>query len=98
MFHGDEGVAVLLTNVVNSADVWVVQSGGRLRLPLEASQCLRVFGYLIWKKLQGYKAAKSGVLSLIDHAHTAATEFLNAAVMGDGLADERLGLRHLASI
>jgi hypothetical protein len=38
------------------------------------------------------------VLSLINHTHSAATEFLNDAVVRDGLADERLRFWHLARI
>src|SRR5260370_21609233 len=34
-------------------NVGVVQSGGGLRLTLEAGQCLRVPGYFIWKDQRG---------------------------------------------
>ena len=37
---------------------------------------------------------QADVLGLIDHTHSATTESLNDAVMRNGLADERLGVRH----
>jgi hypothetical protein len=46
----------------------------------------------------GNEAVEADVLSLVHHTHPTPTEFLNDAVVGDGLADERLGLRHLARI
>ena len=51
--HGDERQPILVTDVVNGANVGVVQSGGGLRLTLEAGQCLRVPGYFIWKDQRG---------------------------------------------
>jgi hypothetical protein len=48
---------------------------------LETDQGLRVFGYLIGQKLQGNKSVEAYVLSLVDHAHPAATEFLNDTVV-----------------
>jgi len=39
-----ECLAVVIPNVMNRTDVWVVQSGSGLGFPLEASQGLRVSG------------------------------------------------------
>src|SRR5216683_5546772 len=55
--HGDEGAAVLLADVVNGADVGMIQGRRGLRLTPEASQRLGVFGDIIRKKLQGDEAA-----------------------------------------
>jgi hypothetical protein len=51
-------------------------------------------GHLGRKKLQGYKAAQARVLSLVHHTHSTAAESLEDAVMGDGLVDEGVGMRH----
>jgi len=51
---------------------------------LEASQYLRVFGYLIGKKLQRYKAAKTSVLGLVDRTHSATPKFFEDVVVGNG--------------
>src|SRR6516164_4818639 len=42
-FHGDERHTVLLVNLVDSANVGVVQSRGCLCLSLESRQCLWIF-------------------------------------------------------
>ena len=42
----------------------------------------------IRKELQGNEAAELGVLSFIDDAHAATTEFFQNAVVRNGLADE----------
>ena len=36
--HGDERLSLLLADVVNRADVWVVQRGGSLRFTLESAE------------------------------------------------------------
>src|SRR5713226_91452 len=86
--HGDERLAVLLVDLVNRADVGMVESRCGLRFPLKTGQSLRVFGYFVGQKLQGHKAVELDVLSLVDHAHAAASEFLDDAVVRDGLADQ----------
>ena len=85
--HGDERFAVLVVNFVDGADVRMVQCGSRLGFALEAAESLRVFGYVVGQELESDKATELHILSLVDHAHPAATEFLDDAVVRDGLAD-----------
>src|SRR5882672_7437266 len=87
--HHDEGLAVLLVNLVNGADVGMVQRGGSLGFALEAAECLRIFGNVVGQELEGNEAAELQVLSLVDHTHASAAELLNDAVVRDGLADHR---------
>jgi len=56
VLHGDEHLTVLLIDLVNGADVGVIQGGCRLRLALEAGQSLWIFGYLVRQKLQRDKS------------------------------------------
>ena len=72
--HHDKGLAVLLADIVNGADVGVVQCGGGLRFTPEASQGLGIVGHLVRQKLQGDKAEQARVLGLVDHAHPTAAE------------------------
>ena len=67
-------------------------------LRVEISEGLAVFGDFLGKKFEGNKAAQARIFRLVHNAHPTATEFLNDAVMRDGLADERTGFRHLASM
>jgi hypothetical protein len=86
-FHGDERMAAFLSNVVNGADVGMVQSGSGLRLSLETAEGLRISGNFIGQKLQSYKAVQASVLGLVNDAHSAAAEFLDDAVMRNSSSD-----------
>src|SRR5271166_2012589 len=65
-FHDDEGAPVLLADVINGADVGMVQSGSSLGLPPEAAQSLRVLSDLVRQKLERYAAVQAGVLGLVN--------------------------------
>src|SRR5207253_3163435 len=85
--HGNESLTIFLTDVVNRANILMIQSRRRLRLALEAGQCLRVSGDFFGQKLEGNEAMQPRVLGFIHHTHTAAPELLDDAVVRDGLAD-----------
>ena len=88
-FHGDECLPVLLANVVNRADIWMVQCRCGFGLAPEARQCLRIACHFVGKKLQGYEAAKTRVFSLIDHSHATAAQLFHDAVVRNGFSDHR---------
>ena len=88
--HGNKGLPVLVINLVDGTDVRMIQCRRSLRFAAEAGQCLRVLGYFIWQELKGNKASESGVLGLIDHAHTTAAQLVDDAEVRDGLADHGL--------
>ena len=85
--HGDKRLAVLLANVVNGADVGMIQGGCGLGFALEAGQGLRVAGHFPGQKLECDKTVQPRVFSLVDHAHTAAAQLLNNAVVRNSLPD-----------
>ena len=72
-FHHDEGMAVMLGDFVNGADVWMIESGSSARFAAEPFERLRVAGDVFRKKFQGDEAAEFGVFGLIHHAHSAAS-------------------------
>jgi hypothetical protein len=80
---------------MNRADVGMIQSRSSLSFTAESFECLRVAGQVFWKELQRDEAVESRVLGFIDHAHPAATEFFQDAVVRDGLANHREGRRNL---
>ena len=88
-FHGDERKAVLLANVVDRADVGVVECGRGLGFALETAERLRVAGHFIGKELQGHEATQPCVLGFVDHTHAAAAQPLKDAVVRYGLADHQ---------
>ena len=77
-----------LADVVDRADVGVVQRRSSPRLALETAESLGISGDFIRKELEGHETVESGVLGFIDHAHPATAQLSNNAVMGDGVADE----------
>ena len=50
--HGDERFAVLVVNLVDRANVRMIQCRGSLGFALEAAEGLRLFGYLVGKERQ----------------------------------------------
>ncbi len=87
--HHDESLAVLLPDVINRADIGVVQGGSSLRLALKASQRLGIAGHLVGQELERHEAVEARVFGLVDDAHAAATQLLDYPVMGDRLTDHR---------
>jgi hypothetical protein len=48
---------------------------------LEALESLTIAGHVVRQKFQGDVTAKAFVLGLIDHTHSAATEFFEDAIV-----------------
>ena len=86
--HGDESLAINVTNVVYGADVGVVQCRCGFCLTLEPGQRLRIASQTFGQKLECDKAAEARVLCLIDHPHASTAQPLDYAVVRDGLANE----------
>src|SRR5437660_12581418 len=77
----------MLANLVNRADVGMVQSGGGLGLASKTLQSLDVLCKFLRQEFQGNKTLELCVLSLVDNTHPAAAEFLDNAIMRNGLSD-----------
>src|ERR1051326_4107991 len=102
ILHGDEGLAVLLANVVNRADVRMIERRSRLRLALKAAEGVLIACHLVRQELQSDEAVQPCVLSFVDYPHATAAQFLDDAVVRDSLADhgvpESYGLNCIKSI
>ena len=85
--HHHEGAAIFFADVVDRTDVGMVERRSGARLPAEALQRLWVTRHLIGKELEGDEPAEARVLGFVHHAHAAAPEFIDNAVVGDDLAD-----------
>ena len=59
ILHSDERLPVLLADLVNGADIRMVQSGGSFGFALEAAESLRVFGDIVGQELEGDEAVQS---------------------------------------
>src|SRR5437762_3536536 len=84
--HGDERLLATFADLVNCADVGMVEGGGCASFTPETFQSLRITGNVVGQELQGDEAAKLSVLGLVDHTHPAAAELLDNAVVRNGLA------------
>ena len=82
--HHEELLLFLGVNLVDGADVRMVQRGSRLRLALEALDCLAVGGEVLGQELQRDHSLEAGVLRLEDRAHAAGTDWLKDAIARSG--------------
>jgi hypothetical protein len=71
----------VLADIVDGADVGMIQRGRGLRLAFEALAGGRVVEVGLREELQSHVAVKTGVLGFVDDAHAAAPEFLEDAVV-----------------
>ena len=87
--HDDEGAPLLFGQLVDRADVGVVQGRGRPRLAPEPRQRFGVFGHLIRQELERHMPTQGQILGPVDDAHAATPELLEDLVVGDGGTDHR---------
>ena len=85
--HGDEVASVVLANLVDRADIWVVQSGGGASFALKTVERERIFFRLGRQELERDMAAQVDVLGFVDNAHPSAAQLREDTVVRDGLAD-----------
>src|ERR1700688_1628312 len=86
-------MSVVVIDLVDGADVGMVQLRSGAGFPLEAVQRLLIAGHIVRNKLEGYVTAQACVFSFIDDPHTSAPKLTENAVVGDRLADHGFG-RH----
>ena len=66
----------------------MVERRGGARFTLKALNRLGVAGETFRQEFQRHETAELGVLRLVNHAHAAATEFFDDAVVRDGSTDQ----------
>src|SRR6202166_1908164 len=87
ILHHQKPLSLVVGDLMNSADVGMIQSGGGARLPSKPLQGLRVLRHIVGQKLERNEAAEHRVLSLINDAHSAAAQLLDDVVVRNGLVD-----------
>src|SRR5579862_1189493 len=88
--HRNESAPVFFSDVVNRANVGMVQGRSRLRLSLETGKRLGIVGNAIGQKLQRYEPVQPRVVDLVNQTHTTTADLLQDVVVGDG------GIDHVA--
>src|SRR6266852_1750588 len=86
-FHGDELLAVLLANIVDGANVWMIQCGGSFGCAAEALQCSGALRGFRRKKLERNEPPETGVFGFVDDAHATAAQLFQDAIVRNRLAD-----------
>src|SRR5262249_34521927 len=89
-FHGDEVLTFVLVDLVDGADVWMIERGGGASLSFETLQACMFMGKLLGKELQGNEAAEAKVFSLVYHSHAASTELLQDRIVRNRFADHAI--------
>src|SRR5208282_2168730 len=84
-FHCDEGSPICLVNLVDRANVRVIQRGRSLGFPLEAAESLCIVGEVIGKELQCDVATEFQVFRFVHHTHAPTADPAEDAVMGNRL-------------
>ena len=79
----------MLPDLVDGADVRVVECRCSTSLTTKSFESLRVSRQFIGQEFEGDEAPKLCVLGLVDHTHSPAAELLDDAVVRDGLAEHR---------
>ena len=87
VLHDNERGPIIFADVIDGANVGMIQCRSGLGLAAKAAQRLLVAGNVLGEKLEGDEAAEARVLGLINYAHPATAKFLNHAVVGDSLSN-----------
>ncbi len=90
--HGDERLAVVVLDLVDGADVGMVQPRQRVRLATEPPDGVRVADELIREELEGDPTGEPLVLGVVDDTHSADPEPPGDAVVRDSGANQNLKL------
>jgi len=99
-FHGDEDSAIGITNVVDRADIGVVQGRGSTRLALEALSQVPIVRIIFRQEFQGNETTKASVLCLVNDTHASRPQLSQDVIMRDDVTNhlgERCGVPCMVS-
>ena len=85
--HDHEPTAVFFADVVNGADVRVVERGGGLGLATKPFQGLIIVCDCVGQELQRDETIEPRVLGLVNQAHPTAAQFAKYAIVRDRRVD-----------
>src|SRR5437867_2278554 len=86
-FHHQEWLAFKLIDIINRANVWMVQRGGHSSFSPKPRQRVGITNESRGKKLQGDKPAQLGVFRFVHDAHPAATDPFDDPIVRNRFAD-----------
>ena len=97
-FHGDEGAAAIFADIVNRADVGMIQRGGGLCFALKTLERLRIVFKFRRQKFQRHRAVQLGVFRFVNDTHASAAKSFEHAEMQDRSAGQRFFWWHVSAI
>src|SRR5436190_1747933 len=89
VFHHNERTAVVLTDIVDRANLRMIERRGRTRLDSKSFERLRILGTLLRQELHRNRTAEADILRFIDNTHASGAEMFKDFVVRNGLADHR---------
>ena len=92
VLHGDERSSVLLADVVDGADMWMAERRSGSGFTLKAAQRFGIARQISGDELERHGTVKPRILGLVDHAHPAAAELADDAVVRERLTDQGVAL------
>src|SRR5438552_2606017 len=84
--HSYKRLAFVLTNIVDRANIRMVERGCRLSLSPKTLQCLLILNKRRGEELERNEPMQPGILRLINDSHTPATQSFQNIVMRKDLA------------
>src|SRR6202161_4068723 len=93
--HRNEGALFKFPDIVNRANVWVIQRRREARIALKTLDCLGITPNIAGKKLQRNLPAKTRVLRLVNDAHASACNNFEDGVVTNVPTGNWGSIRHL---
>ena len=89
--HHDERLLFAFVDVVDRADVRMIQSRDGLCLPAKPLERPHVADKVIGKELHRHESFQASVRRLVDHSHAASTDSIKDAIVRNGFTDHAVG-------
>ncbi len=86
--HSDEHLAILFADVMNGANVRVIQCRCGLGFALKTGECLRFRGNFVRQEFEGDDAMQPRILGLVHDTHPTTAQLLDDATVRESLADQ----------
>ena len=86
-FHHDEQMSIVLADLVDGANVGMIQGRSSASFPAKALQSLWILRGVIRKKFECDEAAEQRVFCLVHDSHATTAEQFDDPVVGDSLSD-----------
>src|ERR1700722_6233417 len=87
LLHDDEGLAVVVLDVVNSTNARMVKLRGRSRFAGKSLEGAWIFGQVFGNKLQSDMPAQAEIFRFVNNSHSPSAELRQDVIVRNGLPD-----------